>query len=85
MDLKEPFSQRQNRCAHALISWGKNQYSAEFGLGPLKNGLTYPVFPYSSISSLPVTESRYSGEVAMPAVAAAAMAMAMAMADLEAP
>ena len=33
---------------------GRNQYSAEFGLGPLIRGLTYPI-QYSSNSSLPVT------------------------------
>ena len=47
MDLTSHFPQRQQTYAHAHIV-GRNKYSAEFGLGPLINGLTYPVL-YSSI------------------------------------
>ena len=54
MDLTSHFFPATVQARPCLHIVGRNQYSAEFGLGPLIHGLTYPV-QYSSNSSLPVT------------------------------
>ena len=59
------------RSCPRIVGPGRNQYSAEFGVGPPINGLTYPVFQYCD-SSLPVTVQYTVVTVAMPAAAAAA-------------
>jgi hypothetical protein len=55
---------------------GRNQYSAEFGLGPLINRLTHPVFQYFQFASHGTVAT-----VAMLAVAVTAMVKAEARAQ----
>lgn len=68
----EPFSSVTAQVRPRSHIVGRNQYGAEFGLGPLINGLIYPVFQVFFI--WPVTVLVVT--VAMPAAAVAAVAEA---------
>lgn len=68
MDLTSFFFSATATCARAPVPSyrGQIQNSAEFGLGPLINGLTYPVFQYFQFACHGTVVT-----VAIPAVAVA--------------